>query len=191
MSELVHRLSRLAEVARVLTSERDLDSLLDQILVAVDQVFDLFDNLGATEEQLDFPVVYASALNGIAGMDHEKTITGGDLLKGYYSFVEDFWRNGVSAQQRRRARYGNGWMPINGRGSMLDELDVLAEECAKNDRDVSEIELSLYAAPPDADEAKRHEDAGVARFVFGLPPMGADVLLPILDSYAEVIAAAV
>lgn len=89
---------------------------------------------------------------------------------------------------RRAARYGNGWMPIHGRGSMLDELDVLAEECAKNDRDVSEIELSLYAAPPDADEVKRHEDAGVARFVFGLPPAGADVLIPILDSYAEVIA---
>ncbi|MBF7142173.1 MULTISPECIES: translational GTPase TypA [Pseudomonas] len=32
-------------------------------------VFDLFDNLGATEEQLDFPVIYASALNGIAGND--------------------------------------------------------------------------------------------------------------------------
>ncbi len=30
----------------------------------VDQTFDLFDKLGATEEQLDFPVVYASALNG-------------------------------------------------------------------------------------------------------------------------------
>lgn len=35
----------------------------------MDQVFDLFDNLGATEEQLDFPVVYTSALNGIAGLD--------------------------------------------------------------------------------------------------------------------------
>jgi GTP-binding protein len=34
----------------------------------IDQVFDLFDRLGATEEQLDFPVVYASALNGIAGL---------------------------------------------------------------------------------------------------------------------------
>ncbi len=34
----------------------------------VDQVFDLFDNLGATEDQLDFPIVYASALNGIAGL---------------------------------------------------------------------------------------------------------------------------
>jgi GTP-binding protein len=35
----------------------------------IDQVFDLFDNLGATEEQLDFPIIYASAINGIAGED--------------------------------------------------------------------------------------------------------------------------
>ena len=37
----------------------------------VDQVFDLFDRLGATEEQLDFPIIYASAINGIAGLEHE------------------------------------------------------------------------------------------------------------------------
>jgi len=37
----------------------------------VDQVFDLFDTLGATEEQLDFPIIYTSAINGIAGEDHE------------------------------------------------------------------------------------------------------------------------
>ncbi|MHB1943430.1 MAG: GTP-binding protein TypA/BipA, partial [Acidiferrobacteraceae bacterium] len=35
----------------------------------LDQTFDLFDRLGATEEQLDFPVVYASALQGYAGLD--------------------------------------------------------------------------------------------------------------------------
>ena len=35
----------------------------------MDQVFDLFDRLGATDQQLDFPVIYASALNGIAGTD--------------------------------------------------------------------------------------------------------------------------
>ena len=34
----------------------------------VNQTFDLFDKLGATEEQLDFPVIYASALNGYAGL---------------------------------------------------------------------------------------------------------------------------
>lgn len=35
----------------------------------IDQVFDLFDRLGATDEQLDFPIIYASALNGIAGLE--------------------------------------------------------------------------------------------------------------------------
>ena len=38
----------------------------------VSQTFDLFDKLGATEEQLDFPVVYASALNGWATLDYNK-----------------------------------------------------------------------------------------------------------------------
>ena len=37
----------------------------------VDQVFDLFDRLGATDEQLDFPIIYASALNGISGLEVE------------------------------------------------------------------------------------------------------------------------
>jgi len=34
----------------------------------LDQTFELFDRLGGTDEQLDFPVVYASALNGYAGL---------------------------------------------------------------------------------------------------------------------------
>ncbi len=38
----------------------------------MDQVFDLFDKLGATDEQLDFPVVYASALNGVAGLEQDQ-----------------------------------------------------------------------------------------------------------------------
>ena len=41
----------------------------------LDQTFDLFDNLGASDEQLDFPVVYASAINGYAGLD-------GDVREG-------------------------------------------------------------------------------------------------------------
>lgn len=35
----------------------------------LDQVFDLFDRLGANDDQLDFPIIYASALNGVAGDD--------------------------------------------------------------------------------------------------------------------------
>ena len=41
----------------------------------VDQVFDLFDRLGATEQQLDFPVIYTSAIQGIAGLEHEHMAT--------------------------------------------------------------------------------------------------------------------
>jgi GTP-binding protein len=36
----------------------------------MDEVFDLFDRLDATDEQLDFPVIYCSAINGISGTDH-------------------------------------------------------------------------------------------------------------------------
>jgi GTP-binding protein len=38
----------------------------------MDQVFELFDNLDANDEQLDFPVIYTSAINGIAGLDPEE-----------------------------------------------------------------------------------------------------------------------
>lgn len=43
----------------------------------IDQTFDLFDKLGATDEQLDFPIVYASGLNGYAG--NTPDVRGGDM----------------------------------------------------------------------------------------------------------------
>ncbi|MPS28879.1 MAG: translational GTPase TypA [Alcaligenaceae bacterium] len=43
----------------------------------INQTFDLFDKLGASEEQLDFPVVYASGLNGYAGLTEE--VRSGDM----------------------------------------------------------------------------------------------------------------
>ena len=46
----------------------------------VDQVFDLFDRLGATDEQLDFPIVYASALQGYAMLDLKHPSTNMDPL---------------------------------------------------------------------------------------------------------------
>ncbi|MFD2366303.1 translational GTPase TypA [Pseudoduganella sp. GCM10020061] len=44
---------------------------------AINQTFELFDKLGATDEQLDFPIVYASGLNGYAGLD--ESVRGGDM----------------------------------------------------------------------------------------------------------------
>ncbi|HSN00575.1 MAG TPA: translational GTPase TypA [Rudaea sp.] len=52
----------------------------------LDQTFDLFDRLGATNEQLDFPVVYASALNGYASLD--STVREGDMTPLYEAIMK-------------------------------------------------------------------------------------------------------
>ncbi|MGJ8517882.1 translational GTPase TypA [Carnimonas bestiolae] len=52
----------------------------------IDQIFDLFDNLGASDEQLDFPIIYASALNGIAGPEPDNL--GDDMSFMFQSIVD-------------------------------------------------------------------------------------------------------
>jgi GTP-binding protein len=52
----------------------------------INHTFDLFDKLGATEEQLDFPVVYASALNGFAMLD--AATPGTDMKPLYEAIIE-------------------------------------------------------------------------------------------------------
>ena len=53
----------------------------------VNEVFELFDALGANEEQLDFPVVYASAINGIAGPDPEQLE---DDMQSLFRMIVDY-----------------------------------------------------------------------------------------------------
>ncbi|SFV56458.1 GTP-binding protein TypA/BipA [hydrothermal vent metagenome] len=52
----------------------------------MDQVFDLFDKLGATDEQLDFPVIYASAVNGYASLDD--SVREGDMTPLFEEIIE-------------------------------------------------------------------------------------------------------
>ena len=52
----------------------------------LNQTFDLFDRLGATDEQLDFPVIYTSALNGYAGLDPE--VRSGDMTPLFEAIVK-------------------------------------------------------------------------------------------------------
>ena len=52
----------------------------------IDQVFDLFDQLGATEDQLDFPVIYASALGGYASDDD--SVRDGDMTPMFEVIVD-------------------------------------------------------------------------------------------------------
>lgn len=52
----------------------------------MDQVFDLFDNLGATDEQLDFQVVYASAINGWASLEEGEV--GTDMTPLFQTIID-------------------------------------------------------------------------------------------------------
>ena len=52
----------------------------------IDQTFDLFDRLGATDEQLDFPIIYTSALNGYANLDD--ATRSGDMTPLFETIVE-------------------------------------------------------------------------------------------------------
>ena len=53
----------------------------------LDQTFELFDKLGASEEQLDFPVVYASALQGYAGLEDD--VRSGDMTPLFETIVKE------------------------------------------------------------------------------------------------------
>ncbi len=52
----------------------------------MDQVFELFDQLGATDEQLDFPVIYTSAINGTSSMDEDQT---GKDMQALFEMIRD------------------------------------------------------------------------------------------------------
>ncbi|MEW8043363.1 MAG: translational GTPase TypA [gamma proteobacterium symbiont of Phacoides pectinatus] len=52
----------------------------------IDQVFDLFDRLGATDGQLDFPILYASSLHGYSGLD--ETVRAGDMTPLFEAIVQ-------------------------------------------------------------------------------------------------------
>jgi len=54
---------------------------------ALDQTFELFDNLGATDEQLDFPVIYASAINGFSGL--EPSVSEGDMTPLFKTIIDE------------------------------------------------------------------------------------------------------
>jgi len=53
----------------------------------MDQIFDLFDNLGATDEQLDFKVVYASAINGWSSL--ESDVVGTDMTPLFETIIKE------------------------------------------------------------------------------------------------------
>jgi probable F420-dependent oxidoreductase len=92
---------------------------------------------------------------------------------------------GFPGGARRAARFGDGWMPIHGRDEIVGSLPAFRELVTKQGRDPAALEVTVFAAPPDAEALARYAAAGITRAVFGLPPAGRDDALPLLDRYAE------
>ena len=99
---------------------------------AINHTFELFDKLGATDEQLDFPIVYASGLNGYAGMD--ESVRGGDMKPLFdailkYVPVRDDNPDGPLQMQITSLDYSSyvGKIGIgrNNRGRVKPGMDVL------------------------------------------------------------------
>lgn len=84
---------------------------------------------------------------------------------------------------RRAVRYGDGWIPIGGRGDLdlRSSITALHEECQRVGRDPATVEVSLYSAPTTEAELQEVAEAGVHRAVFSLPSAGRDEVLPLLD----------
>jgi probable F420-dependent oxidoreductase len=87
---------------------------------------------------------------------------------------------------RRAIRYGDGWIPILGRGEDPANLvPSFRKEAAAAGRDPDALEVSIYGCPPQKELVTRLRDAGVSRVVFFVPSAKDDVVLPALDSQAE------
>jgi probable F420-dependent oxidoreductase len=83
----------------------------------------------------------------------------------------------------RIADYGDGWMPIGGLGS--GNMDRLKASMDAANRNINDLDLALFGAPPNPDELKGRIEQGFDHLIFSLPPADADKVLPLLDKYAE------
>jgi len=86
--------------------------------------------------------------------------------------------------------YCDGWFP---RGSAEFDpaaaVSRLKDACAKAGRDFAAMTITVFRAPADADTLSRYADAGITRVLLDAPDAGRDEVLPLLDRYAELVAA--
>jgi len=84
---------------------------------------------------------------------------------------------------KRALRYGDGWIPLAGRGDddVAAHMETFRRAAEEGGRDPARLEVSLYACPPDPALVDRCAEAGVARLVFRLPGDRRDDVLRFLD----------
>jgi len=86
-----------------------------------------------------------------------RTTTGGSALAGYYSFIEDFRRDGKSLHERRRARFGNGWVRgMDGNWLPLTEARFTADATPVENFDAGAAGSDFYLAT--GGEIVKHTD---------------------------------
>jgi probable F420-dependent oxidoreductase len=106
---------------------------------------------------------------------HPPIIMGGDGARTFDRVVE----------------FCDGWMPIYGRasgstsGTLEEKIQLLKQRLSDAGRDPASVSISLFAAPTEEEMVEKLESYGVDRVIFGLPPAGPDVVLPLLDRYAK------
>jgi GTP-binding protein len=117
----------------------------------MDQVFDLFDQLGATDEQLDFPVIYASALNGVAGED--ETQLAADMSPLLNMITEKVPPPNVDLsapfQMQISALDYNSYVGVIGigritRGSLAPNQQVVVVDCQGKERKAKVLQVMGY-----------------------------------------------
>jgi probable F420-dependent oxidoreductase len=95
---------------------------------------------------------------------------------------------------RRAVRYGEGWIPLAGRpgqyGDVFDTVPQFRAMLAEAGRDAASCPVSIFNAPEDTDTLKRYRDLGIDRVTVSVPAAKEDVVLPILDRWAALIAQA-
>ena len=85
------------------------------------------------------------------------------------------------------AEYADGWIPIGGAG-LTAAIPELQRVVAEAGRDPSTLEIVPFGSLPDPGKLEHFASIGVTECVFRVPSAGADVVLPILDRWAELIA---
>jgi hypothetical protein len=78
-------------------------------------------------------------------------------------------------------------MPIYRRNDTLAEgVKQLRETASHAGRRFESLKLTVFAVPPREDEVKKLIEIGFHEIIFALPPVTADKVLPMLDSYAAI-----
>jgi probable F420-dependent oxidoreductase len=83
------------------------------------------------------------------------------------------------------AEYADGWMPIDGRDDVFGSLAALRRAWKDAGRSESALELDVFGTRADSDGLARIRDQGAVRAILGLPAAGPEVVVPLLDRYAE------